>query len=92
MKLQIASSFGPRSGTDVDGPDAIVSSIAFVSIASPAALGSGVRLTADDNSPTVTFARGNVIWLAVCNRLEAYRVTLALKLCNRSLSHVKLRP
>ena len=54
MKLQIASSFGPRSGTDVDGPDAIVS------IASPAALGSGVRLTADDNSPTVTFARGNV--------------------------------
>ena len=50
MKLQIASSFGPRSGTDVDGPDAIVSSIAFVSIASPA----------DDNSPTVTFARGNV--------------------------------
>ena len=60
MKLQIASSFGPRSGTDVDGPDAIVSSIAFVSIASPAALESGVRLTADDNSPTVTFARGNV--------------------------------
>ena len=54
MKLQIASSFGPRSGTDVDGPDAIVS------IASPAALESGVRLTADDNSPTVTFARGNV--------------------------------